>query len=650
MDFRSELLLIPEVFENHFFKVPDYQRSFSWGDKQIKDFLADLDHLCVDDSPLRHFTGTLVLSRPDAESDYFHVVDGQQRLTTLSIFLNEILDHIEGEEKNRLRETYILRGEYGNERQVLTLNKDSNGFFLRNVLGGGKNVKRMESHERLHKAKGLINKWVVNKIDKGYSAEDLAKTAEKKLGFLVYAPRETAETGIMFEVINNRGKSLSELEKVKNYLIYCASKLGANRVRQDIDSDWSNILRNLNTARKTSQGEEGAFLRYCLIVFLQLNKHDSQNGYEELKKRIDISEAIANRGESNRQSIELIRSFLKFLSQASLWYARLYGKNSQDRAGLPRDLVAVLDRIRAQVRHAAIMPVYLALVIKGSADNSSLVKLIELLEIVNFRVYMARGITNRNDSGQAEIYSYAGLYYHDRLQDQMKSDDPDSYDRLIKTEEDVLEYYLVWFALYFAMDETFLDSFRLKEHENYDFFDWGGIRYFLMNYEEYLQPNKTIKMDRILLSRKEGKTKDYYSVEHIWSRENRAEDGKNNRREDQHERRRLGNFALLELRLNIQGKNKDIEEKLPIYIQGQNSEAPSDLQQIRKIETDLDIVNEEMEKNWQRRTHGYYREQYQLLNDLRERRYIDFARVRWSLASFLGYEELVEYYTETEEV
>ncbi|MBF4211755.1 DUF262 domain-containing protein, partial [Pseudomonas donghuensis] len=93
----------------------------------------------------------------------------------------------------------------------------------------------------------------------------------------------------------------SELEKVKNYLIYCCVKLSAASLRDSIDEDWSEILRALNIAGKTSAGEESAFLRYCLVVHFKLNKTDSQNGYEELKKRVNLDGGLA--GDSQREPV-----------------------------------------------------------------------------------------------------------------------------------------------------------------------------------------------------------------------------------------------------------------------------------------------------------------------------------------------------------
>ncbi len=65
----------------------------------------------------------------------------------------------------------------------------------------------------------------------------------------------------------------------------------------------------------------------------------------------------------------------------------------------------------------------------------------------------------------------------------------------------------------------------------------------------------------------QGKKVAYYlSVEHMWAAENRNVQGENNRAIDWFEKRRLGNFVLLELRLNIQASNTSLEENLVHYM------------------------------------------------------------------------------------
>jgi len=113
-----ELVDLPTIFNENLFRVPDYQRGYSWQKKQVSDLLEDIGHLIKDGKSVTHFTGTLVLSRPD-DSVVYHVVDGQQRLTTLSILISVVMEDVDKNERERIRGLYFSRGDYGSEIQVL---------------------------------------------------------------------------------------------------------------------------------------------------------------------------------------------------------------------------------------------------------------------------------------------------------------------------------------------------------------------------------------------------------------------------------------------------------------------------------------------------------------------------------------------------
>jgi len=580
----------------------------------------------------------LVLSR-FTKSDNgveYHVVDGQQRLTTLVTLLRVLAGHLSVENRRDFDALYLRRGPVGADRSVLRLNSDTRKFFERVIMGGGNSNNEpmnLEAHDRLLRARKLIAKWMQDRLDTGTSVECLRKAIEQKLGFLVYAPKENAETGIMFEVINNRGKPLSELEKVKNYLIYCCVKLNAPSLRENVDDNWSAILRDLNAAKKTSPNDESAFLRYCLVVHFRLNKTDSQNGYNELKKRIVLDTAL-NDETRKKAAVQDIAAFVNFMKLAALWYARLYGRRHE---GISAGLIPILDQIRGQDRHASIMPIFLALVIRHGGSGLALQRLLELLEHVNFRVYMARGMTGRNDTGQGDLYGFAAAYYHNNLLACIPEEERKLRRQVLQDEHQALDYRLVEFALGYCPDSKLEASLQLDKDSNDDFYYWGGLRYFLMNYEQTLQPHKTIQIDKITMARSEGKSADYLSVEHRWAIENRNVQGENNRAIDGFEKRRLGNFVLLELRLNIQASNASLEEKLANYM-GKGDEPQTDLQQVRKMVRDTEAVLNEME-SWTR-SKNYYLELHKRLNDRAEKRLTGFALKRWSLKDYLGFSEI----------
>jgi hypothetical protein len=159
-----------------------------------------------------------------------------------------------------------------------------------------------------------------------------------------------------------------------------------------------------------------------------------------------------------------------------------------------------------------------------------------------------------------------------------------------------------------------------------------------MSYEQDLQPKKTIKIDKILMARREGKPADYLSVEHRWAVEYRNGAGENDREVDDFERRRLGNFVLLELRLNIQGSDGSLDDKYIKYIDGKGKEPPTDLQQVRQMFKETRRVLKELDGR--NRSKNYYLELNRLINDRVEKSLSEFALRRWSLKNYLGYKQL----------
>lgn len=641
----AELQSLPEVFWGRLFTIPDYQRGYAWDEKQVSEMLVDINHLLDDHMSRRHYTGTLVFGRADENSEELHVVDGQQRLTTLVILMGLLGAVLPENERAGFRELYVRRGTPGSDRFVLRLSSDCRQFFEQVILGDGDPHNypiELESQRRLLHARNLIGQWLDARLAASTTTTQLRKAVEEELGFLVYAPKEDSETGIMFEVINNRGKPLSELEKVKNYLIYVCAKLSANTLRADIDTSWSSILRYLSIAGKTNAADEGAFLRYAMVVHFELNKTDSQYGYDELKKRVHLDDALKS-DEGRAKVITLIAQFVRFLQAAALWYARLYGRQHEQ---LGADLVRVFDQIRAQDRHASIMPLFLALVIKHNGKGDRLTELLTLLEILNFRVYMARNITQRNDSGQGELFDYAAQYYHGGLLLEAIKDAVPLGIASLQSDDQALEFRLVQFALWYARDMKFAQSLQLEARSNDDFYAWRGLRYFLMNYEQHLQPSRTIQIDKITMSRGDGKSADYLSVEHLWAREYRNAPGENDRPVDNIERRRLGNFVLLELRFNIQGGNMWIDDKAKHYL-GTEAPAATELVHVRDVAQKARKIVREHDAEY--RSKKYFLAIHRKINDYQEARFQKFALERWSLAGYLGYKQVSKSLAESEE-
>lgn len=590
----GRLLTIKDIFNNRLFNIPDYQRGYSWETPQLEDLINDIEQVSCKDYV--HYTGTIVLTQ---KGDRFDIVDGQQRITTLTILLNEIYRTSESQFAD-IKEIFLER----EHEAVLQLNKENNDFFYNTVLG--KNETRVadtRSEQNIRNAVDFFRSYLDNDVTK---AEKLYQTILTKLGFLCFIADNENEVGCMFEVINNRGKSLSELEKIKNYFIYLATIYQRTDLRNIINSSWGTILRNLNTSGFTSNEKENEFLRNCYLVFYSYNKTRSWHVYEELKLRYPSTSLTIG-----DDTIEEIKKFVAFLCDASQYTVWFYTDS------IPGDKYLKhrkwLTRLRCHHVCASIYPLYLATMTKLSGNSQEVLELLELIEKLNFRVYvLPNANVSRTDSRQGELFEWAHQLYHN-------TDEP-------FLEE--LKQSMVNFIKTHCPAKIFVQSLTIDADESIDYYTWGGLRYLLSSYEEFLresQRKETWNIANILRKRKDSSnTNDYLSLEHIWARANQS----NHFDEGCIEKRRLGNFVLMGMSDNIINQNKDISEKIDKMVENNAALSMLQIYELKKLYTDATEWLKNKRKN---KTKNYYREVAQFINDKRECSLINFAIRRWAV-------------------
>jgi len=137
------LQTIQKIFQDQLFTVPDYQRGYAWEERNWQDLWDDIDLL---EKGQEHYTGTLVIhpatDEPlsDDNGDEFtqyDVVDGQQRLTTLSILMIEMIRQFEllgGKNAAALRSRYIATTKDGVPVPKLRLNRDTNDYYRKCII------------------------------------------------------------------------------------------------------------------------------------------------------------------------------------------------------------------------------------------------------------------------------------------------------------------------------------------------------------------------------------------------------------------------------------------------------------------------------------------------------------------------------------
>jgi len=630
-DQLARLITLPEVFSGKLFRIPDYQRGYAWGSEQVKALLDDIEQLFIYDH--MHYTGTVVIVESEdlllANNKHgiaYDVIDGQQRLTTFSILLSRLINSLrDKDKKEKLLDLYVRRGEAGNYTRVFRLNSDIDPFFTKCVIDGDTKDLDLQfvSEKYIINAYSKIDSWVTDQAAKGRSVEDLLDVITTKFGLLVYRPTESSEAGMMFEVINNRGKPLTELDKVKNYLVYYSIKSKKNDLHEAVNQNWGRVLKNLAKAHHLKRPDEITLLRSAVICYFGFNKEQSSNIYENIKKRFPLSK-------SDDDWRELIK-FVKFLSRASTYYECLLNENSEFRRKLNnKELVLQLELIRSQAAHASILPLFFAVMEwRDNLDINDVVNIMKMIEAVTFRVYMTRNGAKRTDSGQAWLFWLSHkLFAEDKTWIKKYEDESEEKYKgvagaVIGQLYDVVDEY--------CNDDKLEDGLLLKQSDNDDFYKWAGIRYFLMCYEQYINPKRTIRIEDILKKKTDGKSLDLPSIEHIWAKANEITGSRHKKDKDGHTKRRLGNFVLLELGINIQAQDFDLVKKVKIY-DGDNSDGDkSRLKQVHLLIKDFHKVFEKLNEEYTKKVANFSRKLSVQSIEQNEDRYIKFAKKRWSV-------------------
>lgn len=229
--------------ENEQYVIPAYQRRFSWRRHQIQDFWDDLQFLEDADT---HLLGTIVClaGHHAAGINGLELVDGQQRLTTVSILLHCLQERLKTGKKDGSKQDVarLLRAEAvgGDAKPKIVLDSLDAKQFKRHASGD-----LSEPVENIHMLQAFE-----------FFRERLAQASTRDIDVLLYRLKnqvvvirldvsEAKDAFKLFETINNRGLRLSATDIIKNFVLGNAARFGTPSL--DLAKDkWGRLLAELD--------------------------------------------------------------------------------------------------------------------------------------------------------------------------------------------------------------------------------------------------------------------------------------------------------------------------------------------------------------------------------------------------------------------
>jgi uncharacterized protein with ParB-like and HNH nuclease domain len=281
------------------YKVPIYQRDYSWDKDDWEDLWNDIEEIPKERN---HYMGYLVLQPISGEDQAFEVIDGQQRLTTLSLLslavtalLKEWSQKDIERKDNQLRFEEITKrflGNFSTSRLTLSsklnLNRNNDDFYQSYLM----NHRRPPALSKLKLSQRLLQKafdYYKEKLSEKFSAnpsgaqlaEFLEKTVGNGLVFTVIEVQNDLDAFKVFETLNARGVKLSTSDLLKNYLFSQAAKQGSLEL-EEAERRWQNISDTLAGQDSTT------FVRH---YWNSCNEHERQSTlFKAIKRKVDNAE------------------------------------------------------------------------------------------------------------------------------------------------------------------------------------------------------------------------------------------------------------------------------------------------------------------------------------------------------------------------
>lgn len=421
----TELQSLAKIFNNRLFRIPDYQRGYAWGDRQLADFWSDVQRVGAD---RMHYCGQLTLERADEtawrqwtgdswlveDADYepYFVVDGQQRLATAVIFLQCLLETLPSEELlagqkvSELRERYLAKGKGVLKSCLFGYAKDnpSHEFFRTQILGVPSNEyggARTVYTANLASARDYFHNRLAD-VDSIADRERLFKALAQRFRFNLFELNDDIDVFVAFETMNNRGKPLSRLELLKNRLIYLSTLAkGSNperkKVRGNINAVWRTVYEELGRNPEESLDDD-EFLRAHWIVFFGYDKDEA----DPLTQFLLNTHFTTERLDSNELTLNDIQEYADSLQTSVQFWQRLHFPEDHEKV-LGKKLTPALVRLK-RLGYGVLRPMLLAAISqKPEADELAPV----LHEAERFLLLVRSFAGTRSHVAEADSYRLA---------------------------------------------------------------------------------------------------------------------------------------------------------------------------------------------------------------------------------------------------
>jgi len=343
------------------FKIPIYQRTYSWQIKQCQQLHDDILRVGNDAAELSHFIGSIVYFKPGnspiTSVPELLVIDGQQRLTTVSLMLLALIHYLkehedvslEDETWEEIQETYLVNKHRKDDSKfkLLLTRKDKTTFtkLIDEIDIDGKYSKRVAENYQFFK--GKFHSENVQAIYHGI----------KKLIIVdVILEREKDNPQLIFESLNSTGLDLSQADLIRNYIL-----MGQPLEQQNV------LYEKYWYPMEQSFGENIVYLAWFIRDYLTMK--------ESSIPKIELVYETYKRFLNSKNGFKSIEDAIKSLHRYSKFYVRI--------ALLKEQNTGIAKKLKEITKLGIDTPYPFLLAVYGDYEDEHKINKEEFIEIIS---------------------------------------------------------------------------------------------------------------------------------------------------------------------------------------------------------------------------------------------------------------------------
>ncbi|GAA8985221.1 DUF262 and DUF1524 domain-containing protein [Helicobacter pylori] len=249
------------------FVIPIYQRVYSWEKEQCKQLWDDIIKTGGNDQMNGHFIGSIVFVQDGIYTTSHNellIIDGQQRLTTITLLLTALRDHLNDEDEflkkfscQKIQNRYLINSDKDGDKKFRLILSESDKDTLLSLIDKDKR-KPSEPSSKIVENFKLFGEWISKNTNK---LETIFKGLEKLMIVEIALEKGKDDPQLIFESMNSKGMELTQTDLIRNYII-----METENEKQE--SFYNKYWRAMEDELKQSKREDlfNKFVRHYLTI------------------------------------------------------------------------------------------------------------------------------------------------------------------------------------------------------------------------------------------------------------------------------------------------------------------------------------------------------------------------------------------------